>query len=96
MSTWFMSRPHAVSMGVRVHPVNGVQDSNQNIREDYKEAASTSTSAASPRQARRPDIDLIRVVLTWGILLYHTVLVYTPYARSQSLWDYFGLRRIFF
>ena len=45
------------------------------------------------KSSRRPDIDLIRVVLTWGILLYHTVLVYTPYARSQSLWDYFGLRR---
>ena len=83
-------------MGVRVHPVSGVQDSNQNIREDCKdkEAASTSTStSASPRQARRPDIDLARVVLTWGILLYHTVLVYTPYARSQSFWDNFGLRR---
>ena len=64
-------------MGVRVHPVS-VQDSNQNIREDCKEAATTSTS---PRLARRPDIDLARVVLTWGILLYHTVLVYTPYAR---------------
>ena len=30
--------------------------------------------------SRRPDIDLIRVVLTWGILLYHVVLVYAPYA----------------
>ena len=79
-------------MGVRVHPVS-VQDSNQNIREDCKEAATSTTPASSPRQARRPDIDLIRVVLTWGILLYHTVLVYTPYARSQSFWDYFGLRR---
>ena len=79
-------------MGVRVHPVS-VPDSNQNIREDCKEAATSTTPASSPRLARRPDIDLARVVLTWGILLYHTVLVYTPYARSQSLWDYFGLRR---
>ena len=88
-----MSRPPRVSMGVRVHPER-VQDSNQNIREDYKdkEGASTSTTTL-PRLSRRPDIDLIRVVLTWGILLYHTVLVYTPYARYQSLWDYFGLRR---
>ena len=28
---------------------------------------------------RRPDIDLIRVVLTWGILLYHVVIIYSPY-----------------
>ena len=29
--------------------------------------------------SRRPDIDLIRVALTWGILLYHVVLIYAPY-----------------
>ena len=73
-----MSRPPRVSMGVRVHPVSGVQDSNQNIREDCKDKEAASTSAALPRLSRRPDIDLIRVVLTWGILLYHTVLIYTP------------------
>ena len=28
--------------------------------------------------SRRPDIDLIKIVLTWGILLYHAVLIYTP------------------
>ena len=27
---------------------------------------------------RRPDIDIIRIVLTWGILLYHVVLIYAP------------------
>ena len=32
-----------------------------------------------PKSSRRPDIDIIRIVLTWGILLYHTVLIYTPY-----------------
>ena len=31
------------------------------------------------KSSRRPDIDLIRIVLTWGILLYHTVLIYTPW-----------------
>ena len=31
------------------------------------------------KSSRRPDIDLIRIVLTWGILLYHTVLIYTPF-----------------
>ena len=30
--------------------------------------------------SRRPDIDLIKVVLTCGILLYHVVLIYAPYA----------------
>jgi len=30
------------------------------------------------KSSRRPDIDLIRILLTWGILLYHTVLIYTP------------------
>ena len=33
------------------------------------------------KSSRRPDIDLIRIVLTWGILLYHTVLIYTPFAH---------------
>ena len=30
------------------------------------------------KSSRRPDIDLIRILLTWGILLYHAVLIYTP------------------
>ena len=32
-----------------------------------------------PKTKRRPDIDVIRVGLTWGILLYHVVLIYVPY-----------------
>ena len=36
-------------------------------------------SVQAKKSSRRPDIDLIRIVLTWGILLYHTVLVYTPW-----------------
>ena len=31
------------------------------------------------KSSRRPDIDLIRIVLTWGVLLYHTVLIYAPF-----------------
>ena len=27
---------------------------------------------------RRPDIDIIRILLTWGILVYHVVLIYAP------------------
>ena len=38
------------------------------------------TVVAVKKSSRRPDIDLIRIVLTWGILLYHTVLIYTPWA----------------
>ena len=39
------------------------------------------TAAPKPvkTSSRRPDIDLVRVVLTWGILLYHTVLIYAPF-----------------
>ena len=38
------------------------------------------TAAPKPvKTNRRPHIDLVRVELTWGILLYHTVLIYAPY-----------------
>ena len=30
------------------------------------------------RSARRPDIDCIRVGLTWGILLYHSTIAFLP------------------
>ena len=30
------------------------------------------------KPSRRVDIDVIRVGLTWGILLFHTVLIYKP------------------
>ena len=29
---------------------------------------------------RRPDIDVIRIVLTWAILLFHTALIFSPLA----------------
>ena len=31
------------------------------------------------RGSRRPDIDLLRVSLTWAILLFHVVLIYAPF-----------------
>ena len=45
------------------------------------EELSMETGAPKPvkTSSRRPDIDLVRVVLTWGILLYHTVLIYAPF-----------------
>ena len=36
-------------------------------------------TATSKKSSRRPDIDVIRIVLTWGILVYHTALIYGPY-----------------
>ena len=46
---------------------------------DVASVPSLKAEEQKPRpSSRRPDIDLIRVVLTWGILLYHTVLIYTP------------------
>jgi len=33
---------------------------------------------------RRPDIDIIRITLTWGILLFHTVVMFTPYFPYYS------------
>ena len=35
--------------------------------------------ASRHRGSRRPDIDLLRVCLTWGILLFHVVLIYAPF-----------------
>ena len=35
--------------------------------------------ASRHRGSRRPDIDLLRVSLTWGILLFHVVLIYAPF-----------------
>ena len=29
---------------------------------------------------RRPDIDVIRILLTWAILLFHTTLIFSPLA----------------
>ena len=41
-------------------------------------------SAQSPKKmgemARRPDIDVIIIALTWGIFLFHTCLVYSPFS----------------
>ena len=37
-----------------------------------------SSDVRAGKFSRRPDIDLIRIVLTWAVLLYHTVLIYTP------------------
>ena len=46
--------------------------------ESKDEIIQTVGSVQSPPPARRPDIDVIRIVLTWLILLYHTVQIYLP------------------
>ena len=35
-------------------------------------------SLSRAKLPRRADIDLLRIVLSWAVLLYHTVLVFTP------------------
>ena len=52
---------------VEHHEVNANSDSNEAI------------TAPPKKSSRRPDIDVIRIVLTWGILVYHTALIYGPY-----------------
>ena len=39
--------------------------------------ATVAPSPPSP-PPRRPDVDLIRVSLTWGILFFHTTVAYAP------------------
>ena len=34
--------------------------------------------AAAKKSSRRPDIEVIKIVLTWLILVYHTLLIYRP------------------
>ena len=29
--------------------------------------------------SRRPDIDILNIIVTWLILLYHVVIIYSPY-----------------
>ena len=41
-------------------------------------AESGSEVTKQVRPPRRPDVDVVRIVLTWGILLYHTTYAYTP------------------
>ena len=41
------------------------------------EVAGTETN--EKKNNRRPEIDFIRVGLTWGILLFHVTLIYLPY-----------------
>ena len=42
--------------------------------------APAQTESLEPKKSKRqPEIDVIRVGLTWGILLYHVVLIYIPW-----------------
>ena len=58
-------------------------NSSQDMAEHYEATAipesKEATVATIKKSSRRPDIDVIRIVLTWGILVYHTALIYGPY-----------------
>ena len=46
---------------------------------ELTQSSTTDTEAAKQvKPPRRPDIDVVRVVLTWGILLFHTTIAYSP------------------
>ena len=69
------------------------------MEQDKDQADTTGVTVTVKKSSRRPDIDLIRIVLTWGILLYHTVCIYTPWApyyvkiypQYIEGWHYFSL-----
>ena len=55
-------------------PVVSIHEESINEANEVKEAKDTPVLVA-----RRPDIDVLRITLTWGILLFHTALIYTPF-----------------
>ena len=69
--------------------------------ENDAEAASFKNYAVHPRL---PGIDLIRVSLTWGILLFHTAAAYAPftgyyvksYGWSNDLFYYLSITWVIF
>jgi len=48
-------------------------------QDEAKTGETESNSVALPLPPRLPAIDIIRICLTWGILLYHTAWVYAPF-----------------
>ena len=60
-----------MGMNNKVAPLEAVQVSTIN----------NNTDSDKNKVLRRSDIDVLRIVLTWGILLYHVSLIYSPYAR---------------
>ena len=61
-------------------------------KEGWAEGRVDGQRAAAGGPARRPDVDIIRVSLTWTILLFHTILVFAPkvswYVKSSSDWSW--------
>ena len=63
---------------------NSILDQTPDMLEHPEEKATPGPKEAQAvsavkKSSRRPDIDVIRIVLTWGILVYHTALIYSPY-----------------
>ena len=73
------------------------------IRKDEKDAE-TSSVKSNAVPPRHPGIDLIRVSLTWGILLFHTAAAYAPftgyyvksYGWSNDLFYYLSITWVIF
>ena len=51
------------------------------------EVAGTETN--EKKNTRRPEIDFIKVGLTWGILLFHVTLIYLPIHQGYYIKDPF-------
>ena len=51
-----------------------------NLETEMGSNKETDEGKTKSKSHRRPDIDVIRIVLTWGILLFHTALIYSPIA----------------
>ena len=50
------------------------------IISEYKMEVEMATEKPKPviKPPRRPDVDLMRIILTWSILLFHITVAYTP------------------
>ena len=54
-------------------------DTGMTVQEEAGAVAAPAPVKRSP--SRRPDIDVIRVGLTWGILFFHICVAYAPAMR---------------
>ena len=70
--------------------------------DDAEDASARNEAVALP--PRLPAIDLIRVSLTWGIVLFHTAVAYAPltgfyvksFGRSSDVFYYLSINWVIF
>merc|ERR1719348_510447 len=53
--------------------------SQKDIKVDKEESKVDERNSGKSNSQRRPDIDVIRILVTWGILVFHTVIIYAPF-----------------